>query len=108
MTGEEIDRGLLQVWRAYPQVQLLNQVHDSILLQLPVSEAEELVPKILDVMKVELTLKGGRKFSVPLDAQGGWNWGKFDPNKNPYGLRDWAGKEDREKPNPRRRLKDYL
>lgn len=127
MTGEQIDRGLLAIWRKYPQVQLLNQVHDSILLQLPFSEAEDLIPAVLETMKVELTLKGSRKFSVPLDAAAGWNWGYAEQwtrkdyeagrcreaqignfRKNEYGLAKWTGKEERESPSPRNRLKDYL
>lgn len=127
MTGEEIDRGLLSLWRKYPQIQLLNQVHDSVLLQLPFSEATDLVPLVLDALTVELTLKGDRKFSVPLEAAGGWNWGyvqywdKEDyennrcaedrigkPKSNLHGLSKWTGQELRERPNPHRRLKDFL
>lgn len=110
MTGEQIDRGLLQVWRAFPQVQLLNQVHDSILFQVPYSEAADLIPAVLKEMEVTLTLKGDRHFTIPLDAAGGWNWGYADMDRgiNIYGLKKWKGKEDRDAPNPRRRLKDYL
>ncbi len=127
MTGEEIDRGLLRVWRKYPQVQLLNQVHDSILLQLPFSEATELIPLVLRTMKIVLELKGDRKFTVPLEASGGWNWGyahawavaDYEAGRcrqdqignlrsNIYGLTKWIGKENRDRPNPKRRLKDYL
>ena len=107
MTGEQIDRALLAVWRKYPQVQLLNQVHDSILLQLPFSEATELIPKVLETMKIELTLKQGRKFFVPLDAAGGWNWG-YATKSNSNGLKKWTGKEERDAPSPLRRLNDYL
>jgi len=107
MTGEQIDRGLLQIWRKFPQVQLLNQVHDSILFQLPFREAEHLVPEILKTMQVTIELKGGRPFTVPLDAAGGWNWGYADDN-NKYGLKKWTGKEDRDRPSPKRRLRDYL
>jgi len=107
MTGEQIDRGLLQVWRKYPQVQLLNQVHDSILFQIPYSEAKELIPAVLETMKVTLTLKGGRKFTVPLEAQTGWNWSKAT-KQNPYGLQEWTGKEERPRPTPKNRLKDFF
>jgi len=127
MTGEEIDRGLLRIWRKYPQVQLLNQVHDSILLQLPFSEATELISLVLRSMQVSLDLKGGRKFTVPLEAAGGWNWGYTEAwtttdyeagrcrqdqignlRSNMYGLTKWIGKESRDRPNPKRRLRDYL
>jgi len=109
-TGEQIDRGLHQVWKAFPQVQLLNQVDDSILFQIPFSEAEELVPRILEVMQVEIELAGGRKFCVPLDAAGGWNWG-YASEENPYGLKGWKGKEERCPPvyrKKRQSLRDHL
>lgn len=107
MTGEQIDRGLLQIWRKFPQVQLLNQVHDSILFQVPFREAEQLIPEVLKTMQVTIELKGGRPFTVPLEAAGGWNWGYADDN-NTYGLKKWTGKEERSRPSPKRRLRDFL
>jgi DNA polymerase I-like protein with 3'-5' exonuclease and polymerase domains len=121
-TGEQIDRGLHQVWKAFPQVQLLNQVHDSILFQVPFRQVETLLPQVLEVMQVTLELKHGRKFTVPLDAAGGWNWGyrseKENPKtgqpivENPYGLVKWKGLEKRIAPRfhrkKRQRLKDFL
>ena len=112
-TGEQIDRGLFQVWSTFDTklVQFLVQVHDSILFQIPYAEAEELIPLILQKMQVVLELKGGRSFTIPLEVKAGWNWGDYDednPDKNPLGLKAWTGKEERERPSPRRRLKDYL
>lgn len=109
-TGEQIDRGLLAVWRRYKpdQVQLLAQVHDSILFQIPFRQAEEIIPQVLETMKVEIELKGGRRFSVPLEAKTGWNWGDFDKDKNPHGLDKWRGTESRQRPSPKRRFTDYL
>ena len=108
MTGEQIDRGLLQIWRRFREVQLLNQVHDSILFQLPFRRHEELIPEVLKTMQVTIELKGGRAFTVPLEAAGGWNWGYYDETNNKYGLTKWKGKEGRERPSPKSRLKDYL
>lgn len=106
-TGEQIDRGLYQVWKAFPQVQLLNQVHDSILLQVPLSEARDLIPQVLETMQVTLTLKRGRKFTVPLDAAGGWNWG-YASEENPYGLKKWTGEEKRIAPVYRKKKRKFL
>ena len=114
MTGEQIDRGLYQVWKAFPtEVELLNQVHDSILKQISFSGHEVLIPKILKTMVVPLTLKGGRKFVVPLDAKCGWNWGDYNDNPkrgplNLHGLKKWKGLEERTPPAPQERLRDYL
>lgn len=98
MTGEQIDRGLTQIWEQLPHVQLINQVHDSILFQIPFDNHQETIQQCLEVMQVELTLKQGRKFIVPLDAKCGWNWGDYDygnPDANPFGLKGWSGEETR-------------
>lgn len=100
-TGEQIDRGMYQIWSHFnpKHVQLLNQVHDSILLQIPYEALDELLPQILEIMKVTLTLKQGREFTVPLDAAVGWNWA-YASEENPYGVQGWKGKETRVPPRP--------
>lgn len=98
MTGEQIDRGLTQIWYHLPHVQLINQVHDSILLQIPYENHQEIIKECLEVMKVTLELKQGRMFTVPLDAKCGWNWGDYnydEPEANPFGLKKWTGEETR-------------
>lgn len=101
-TGEELDRGWLQLWNAMPEIELRMPVHDSILFQLPFNQLSELLPRALDLLRVEITLAGGRKFHVPLEAAVGWNWAKSRFNKktgmweNVYGLRKWTGKEERQ------------
>lgn len=119
-TGHEIDQGLYQIEeynKAFGRedpIQLLNQVHDSILMQVPFEALPELAPKIKEVMRVELPLVDGRIFSVPLELKCGWNWGDYDyenPGANPYGLKENDGLEDRQPPPPirkRTRLRDHL
>ena len=99
MTGEEINIALFQLWQD-PRFELLIQVHDSILFQVPQDQVNELVPVALDLLRVELPLVGGRSFHVAFDAEVGWNWGKHHPERNPYGMVEWEG-EDLRKP-PRR------
>ena len=86
MTAHEIDMGYLQIWRKYPWVELLLQVHDSILMQIPIL-AEDKIPAICETMKVYLSLASGREFYVPVDWKSGLNWGVYDEEKNPNGLR---------------------
>lgn len=74
MTADEIDTGILNVWRAN-RVQLLIQVHDSILVQYREEEEAEVLPWLLETLKTRLVLKGGREFCVPTEAKVGWNWG---------------------------------
>lgn len=113
MTADEIDRGILNLWRAN-RVQLLIQVHDSILLQYPEELEPVILPWALEALKTTIELKGGRLFTVPTEAKVGWNWGdrsdwtKRDFEKglcteaqigtckdNPDGLVKWKGHDER-------------
>ena len=113
MTGHQIDMGLLNLWRHMPEAELLMQVHDSILFQVPLRRLDELLPKAMELLKYPYTLRGGREFFVPLEAQVGWNWGKMETDKagnvtgNPWGITKWKGDEKRMPP-PTMRLEDYL
>jgi DNA polymerase I-like protein with 3'-5' exonuclease and polymerase domains len=107
MTADEIDTGLLRLWRS-KRVQVLVQVHDSILFQYPEEEEDEIIPWAIKTLQVELALKKGRKFFVPVDAKVGWNWGEIDERgDNPDGLIKWKGHDDRKRlaqPRPAKRL----
>lgn len=115
MTAEEINTGILSLWRAN-RVQLLVQVHDSILFQYPEEQEDEIIPWALETLKTWLTLKKGREFAVPTEAQVGWNWGyrsdwtrkDFEAGKcredqigtcrdNPDGLIKWKGHDSRQR-----------
>lgn len=95
MTADEINHGILALWRAN-KVQLLVQVHDSILFQYPEELEDEIVPWALETLKTRLTLKGGRDFVVPTEAMTGWNWG-YVGDDNPDGLKKWKGGDTRKR-----------
>jgi DNA polymerase I len=110
MTADEIDTGILNLWRAN-RVQLLVQVHDSILFQYPEELENEIVPWALETLKAPLDLIGGRRFVVPTEAKVGWNWGERHDN-NPDGLIKWKGSDSRKRVdqptiNKKFSLKDY-
>ena len=113
-TGEFLDRGWIQLWDKMPELQLLLPVHDSILFQIPYEAVNELVPRALKLMKIEIELKGGRMFTIPLEAKTGFNWGDSKKDEktglweNGNGLRVWSGKEERSAPKVKTRLRDYL
>lgn len=97
MTADEIDIGILQIWRVAKQydIQMLVQVHDSILAQVPIDAVNEVVPIMMEKMKAPILLAHDRKFHIPIEAKVGFNWGDYDPShpdKNPDGLRKWKGK----------------
>lgn len=93
ITADTIDEGILSVWRKYPQVKLLLQVHDSVLLQYPEYLEDELLPKLIAEIEIKRTLSAGREFVIPAEAKIGWNWGDHSET-NVDGLKKWKGKSD--------------
>lgn len=78
MTADEINNVMIRVYtivkRRFPELQLLIQVHDSLLMQYPEHLEEEIIPWIKEAFRVVITLRGGRQFFVPSEVQVGWNW----------------------------------
>lgn len=100
-TAEEINIGMLRVWRGR-KVQLLIQVHDSILFQFPEELEDEIMPWVIQQCRVEVELAGGRKFVVPAEGKTGWNWGDMITKKdgtviNPSGLTKYKGGDTRKR-----------
>lgn len=106
MTADEINAGMLNVWRGN-RVQLLVQVHDSILFQFPEEMEDEIIPWAIDMLRITIPLCGGREFYVPAEAKIGWNWGDYADEEdvrsgkskraNPDGLMKWKGSDDRKR-----------
>lgn len=108
MTGHQIDMGILNLWRTVPEVQLLMQVHDSILFQVPFHNHQTYVERAMEALRYEIELVGGRKFAVPLGCKSGYNWGSGGED-NVLGLKKWKGEETRVPPHVGpRRLRDML
>ena len=97
--GDILNRGLLNTWRRR-DCQLLMQVHDAILIQYPEKEENAVIPKVLEALRVPIQLEHGRELIIPYDVKTGWNWGKYDENKNPDGLKDFIGSDKRRRKPP--------
>jgi DNA polymerase-1 len=108
MTADAINLAMLALFwlrRKWPNIHLLLQVHDSILLQYSEEYPEEEV--IADIKKAfanYLTLRAGRKFLVPCEVQVGWNWGYPEYDKvtkaivgNPNGMIKYKGADNRQR-----------
>ena len=100
MTADQVDQGMLNIWQN-KAVQVLVQVHDSILFQYPEAMEDEIVPWAVEQMTINIPLLKDRMFAVPVEAKTGWNWGDYDkrdPKKNPGGLKDYDGTDTRDRP----------
>lgn len=75
-TADRMNLGLWRVWKYMPEVQLLAQTYDSITFQFPESsDANSIIGRALELIRVELVAPNGRKYIVPGEAKVGWNWG---------------------------------
>ncbi len=74
-------------------VQILMNGHDAVIGQIRTDLVDTLVPQLLKEMEFpfEVTDINGvtRTALIPFDMELGGNWGKYDPLKNPTGLRKW-------------------
>lgn len=103
--GDLLNYIMYLVWERFPQAQLLLQVHDCIVLQIPEDQENELVPLILETTRVPIKSSRGRTMIIPGDAKVGWNWAVYAdakdvaagraPSVNPDGLAKWKGKDER-------------
>lgn len=68
--------GLWRSWRRVPEIQLLAQTYDSITFQFDASrDMDDIVGRVLELIRVELVSPSGRRYVVPGEAKIGWNWG---------------------------------
>lgn len=83
-------------------VDILAQVHDSILMQVPIAVArnkilfETFVEKVYDYTSPTLSYNGN-DFKIATDAKIGFNWGGQNNETNPEGMRDYKSYSDLEK-----------
>lgn len=98
MTADQINIAMLNIYeRSKPtDIQLLIQVHDSILLQYREDKEKELIPFIKAQMTAPLTLPDGRRFDVPHEIKVGWNWADATAD-NPQGLVKYVGSDLRKR-----------
>lgn len=92
--GDILNRGMLNVWRQR-DCQVLMQIHDAILVQYPEEREEEVIRRIQSQLRIPLELEKDRTFIIPYDVATGWNWGKYNAQSNPDGLKAYAGHDQR-------------
>jgi len=103
-TADRTNLGLWRLWnRLRSRIRLLHQNHDAVYFLYREEEESDIIPQALSCMEI-VTTHNGRAFTVPGEAQVGWNWGKHhDESKplgsknkfNPNGLKKWRGGDKR-------------
>jgi DNA polymerase-1 len=102
--GDILNLGFYNVWQQFDRIwnssapiEILTQVHDSILFQYDPKDEETLIPLISSSLKVPVEISG-QTCIIDVDAQVGWNWGKYNELENPSGLKDYTGRDERSPP----------
>lgn len=70
----------------YPAIELLTQVHDSVLFQYNALYEHIIVPLLQKELQIPVTINN-EVCLIGVDAQIGWNWGKYLEKENASGVR---------------------
>ena len=84
---EILNRIMLNIWRAN-KVQLLLQVHDSLLFQYPEKDEAIVIPQMMKLFEYPVRLRGDRTLIIPAEVKTGYNWAP-KTDENPQGLAKW-------------------
>lgn len=70
-----LNAGLWRIWREYENagIELIAQVHDSIVMQVDEKKLDSLLPRVLELMMIPVPING-RKMVVPIEAKLGRDW----------------------------------
>ena len=91
--------GLIQIYSSpltnsqfVPNLDIMGQVHDSILMQMPISVLNDtrffsICEDVYNMCSHELEYSG-RKFKIQTDSKIGFNWGGYHKDKNPNGMQE--------------------
>jgi DNA polymerase I-like protein with 3'-5' exonuclease and polymerase domains len=91
-----VNTAMLNIWYAR-DVTLYMHDHDALTVQYPEEMEDEIIPKILEQLRVRIPLEHGRVLEIPYDCVTGWNRGKYDPEKNPDGLKEYIPGDKRKR-----------
>lgn len=103
---DDLNISILRLFAELPEVDLLAQIHDAVIIQYPEEEENSIIPKALDCIQNPLVAtyidpKTGEASTishiVPSSVETGWNWGKAS-SSNPGGLKKWREEDDRQRP----------
>lgn len=91
-----VNKGMLNVWH-HRDCQLLLQNHDAIIIQYPEHLEDEIIPKIKEQLLYPVDIGHGRELVIPYDCKTGFNWGEWDAEKNPDGLKSYRPGDKRKR-----------
>lgn len=101
---DSLNQGMIRIYNddlicVQWNVDILAQVHDSILMQVPIEVVkdrelfEAYLSKVYDYTSPTLSYNGN-DFKIATDAKIGFNWGEHNKDTNKEGMRDYNGYKD--------------
>lgn len=100
VVGDLLNTALWRVWKFLREVELLAQVHDSIVFQFKEGREEEVLPLAMELCSIPITVANAngetKTIIIPSDCKIGWNWAddkiktsRGETISNPFGLIKW-------------------
>ena len=91
-----VNQALLTLWKMNI-CPIVFQDHDAITFMYPERDEETILPILRQHLTIPIPLAHGRVLEIPYDCEVGWNKGHWHPEKNPDGLREYEGYDDRKR-----------
>lgn len=91
-----VNTAMLRIWRDNTACLYMHD-HDALTLQYPEEQEDEIIPQILERLKVPIPLEYGRELLIPFDCKTGWNKGDYNERTNPSGLKDYKPEDKRKR-----------
>ena len=91
-----VNRALLHLWKMNIAI-IMFQDHDALTFMYPERDEERILPILRDNLVIPIPLAGGRTLRIPFDCETGWNKSHWHPEKNPDGLKEYEGHDNRKR-----------
>lgn len=91
-----VNSAMLKIWRRRTAIIMMHD-HDALTFMYPEELEDEIIPQLKEQLIIPIQLANGRELRIPYDCKTGWNKSEYDPEKNPNGLKDYHGHDDRKR-----------
>ena len=91
-----VSTALLRIWRKGYVIIAMDD-HDALTFMYPEKDEDKIIPLLMEDLVVEVPLAHGRVLRIPYDVEVGYNKGHYHPEKNPNGLKEYRGHDDRKR-----------
>lgn len=91
-----VNTAMLNIWRKGYVIICMHE-HDALTFMYPQKDEDKIIPQLLNDLVISIPLAHGRTLRIPYDCKVGWNKGEYDATKNPNGLKDYNGTDDRKR-----------